>query len=71
MIDEAGYRAIALGYTGTPTDLPALQTAAQDLHELFAGHANRAISEIQFRHQGSLPGNLRNPSLHSNCLSRG
>lgn len=41
---------IALGNTGTPDDLPALQTAAQDPHELIAEHAGWAIDEIKARH---------------------
>ncbi len=41
---------IALGNTGTPADLPALQTAAQDPHELIAEHATWAIQEIKLRH---------------------
>lgn len=44
---------IALGNTGTPADLPALQCAAQDPHELIAEHAIWAIREIQLRHSPS------------------
>ncbi len=40
---------IALGNTGTPADLPALQTAAQDPHELIAEPAAWAIREINLR----------------------
>ena len=40
---------IALGNTGTPADLPALQTAAIDPHELVAEHATWAINEIHLR----------------------
>ena len=41
---------IALGNTGTPADLTALHTAAQDPHELISEHATWAIEEIQSRH---------------------
>ena len=41
---------IAFGNTGTPEDLPALQTAASDPHELIAEFAAWAIKEIRIRH---------------------
>lgn len=41
---------IALGNTGTREDLPALQTAARDPHELIAGAAGWALQEITNRH---------------------
>ncbi|MCX6850913.1 MAG: tRNA epoxyqueuosine(34) reductase QueG [Verrucomicrobia bacterium] len=42
---------VALGNTGTPADLPALQLAAQDEHPLISEHAHWAIAEIQARTQ--------------------
>ncbi|WP_397384695.1 tRNA epoxyqueuosine(34) reductase QueG [Prosthecobacter sp.] len=41
---------VALGNTGTPADLPALEAAAQDEHPLISEHAHWAISEIHTRH---------------------
>jgi epoxyqueuosine reductase len=41
---------VALGNTGTPDDLPALETAANDPHPLVAEHAQWAIQEIRQRH---------------------
>lgn len=40
---------VVLGNTGTPADLPALETAAQDEHPLIAEHAVWAIAEIRER----------------------
>jgi epoxyqueuosine reductase len=40
---------VALGNTGTPDDLPALQRAAQDEDPLIAEHASWAVEEIQKR----------------------
>ncbi|WP_395749573.1 tRNA epoxyqueuosine(34) reductase QueG [Prosthecobacter sp.] len=40
---------VALGNTGTPADLPALQQAATDVHPLISEHAQWAIQEIQTR----------------------
>ena len=42
---------VALGNTGTPEDLPALETAAQDENPLIAEHAAWAIAEIRARTQ--------------------
>jgi epoxyqueuosine reductase len=42
---------VALGNTGTPADLPALELAAQDENPLIAEHAAWAIAEIQSRAQ--------------------
>ena len=48
---------VALGNTGTASDLPALRQAAQDPHPLVAEHALWAIAEIESRetcmHSGS------------------
>jgi epoxyqueuosine reductase len=44
---------VALGNTGTASDLPALQQAANDPHPLIAEHANWAIGEIQGRQPSS------------------
>jgi epoxyqueuosine reductase len=41
---------VALGNTGTPADLPALQQAATDEHPLISEHAHWAITEIRARH---------------------
>jgi epoxyqueuosine reductase len=41
---------VALGNTGTRTDLPALHLATLDEHPLIAEHAHWAITEIQARH---------------------
>ena len=43
---------VALGNTGTPDDLPALEAAAADPHPLIAEHAAWAIAEIRQRHSG-------------------
>ena len=43
----------ALGNIGTREDLPALQIAAEDSHELIAEHAIWAIQEIQLRYPSS------------------
>ncbi len=40
---------IALGNTGSPEDLPALQTAARDPDALISEHAAWAINELQLR----------------------
>ncbi len=40
---------IALGNTGTPADLPALEAAATDKNPLIAEHATWAIAEIKAR----------------------
>jgi epoxyqueuosine reductase len=40
---------VALGNTGTPEDLPALQLAAADAHPLIADHARWAITQILSR----------------------
>ncbi|MDH4478004.1 MAG: tRNA epoxyqueuosine(34) reductase QueG [Verrucomicrobiaceae bacterium] len=45
---------VALGNTGTPTDLPALQIAATDPHPLIAEHAAWAITEINSRYAESI-----------------
>jgi epoxyqueuosine reductase len=45
---------VALGNTGTPTDLPALQIAATDPHSLIAEHAAWAITEINSRYAESI-----------------
>jgi epoxyqueuosine reductase len=42
---------VALGNTGTPEDLPALEKAAADENALIAEHAQWAITEIQARAQ--------------------
>ena len=41
---------VALGNTGTPADLPALEAAAADPEPLVAEHASWAIREIRRRH---------------------
>ncbi|HRH98140.1 MAG TPA: 4Fe-4S double cluster binding domain-containing protein, partial [Prosthecobacter sp.] len=41
---------VALGNTGTPADLPALEAAANDPHPLIVEHARWAIQEIRQRH---------------------
>ena len=41
---------VALGNTGTPADLPALEQAAQDENPLIAEHAWWAVGEIRTRH---------------------
>ncbi len=41
---------VALGNTGTPSDLPALELAAQDENPLIAEHAQWAVGEIRTRH---------------------
>lgn len=41
---------VALGNTGTPEDLPALEQAAADAHPLIAEHALWAVGEIRRRH---------------------
>lgn len=41
---------VALGNTGSPADLPALETAASDPEPLIAEHALWAIAEIRTRH---------------------
>ena len=43
---------VALGNTGTPDDLPALERAAADPDPLVAEHARWAITEIAKRHGG-------------------
>jgi epoxyqueuosine reductase len=45
---------VALGNTGTPADLPALQLAAADPHPLIAEHAAWAITEINSRYAESI-----------------
>ena len=40
---------VALGNTGTPADLPALEAAAQDENQLIAEHAAWAVGEIRAR----------------------
>ncbi len=51
---------VALGNTGTPADLPALQQAATDEHPLISEHAHWAIAEIRGRqdHQTILDDNV-------------
>ena len=44
---------VALGNTGTPADLPALEAAAQDENPLISEHATWAIQEIQTRAEAS------------------
>ena len=44
---------VALGNTGTPADLPALEAAAQDENPLISEHAHWAIQEIQARAEAS------------------
>ncbi len=43
---------VALGNTGTPADLPALEAAAQDENALIAEHAQWAVGEIRARASG-------------------
>jgi len=43
---------VALGNTGTPDDLTALEAAAADPHPLIAEHAAWAVAEIRQRHGG-------------------
>jgi epoxyqueuosine reductase len=52
---------VALGNTGTPADLPALQTAAKDPHPLISEHALWAIQEIRARHPDTTSTNEPQP----------
>ncbi len=47
---------VALGNSGTPADLPALEAAAQDENPLIAEHAVWAVEEIRTRHTPTQPG---------------
>jgi epoxyqueuosine reductase len=42
---------VALGNTGTPADLPALEKAARDPEPLVAEHARWAVQRICQRHE--------------------
>ncbi len=55
---------VALGNTGTPADLPALEQAAQDPHPLISEHAHWAIQEIHQRHPQT-PVNPPLPPAHT------
>lgn len=55
---------VALGNTGTPADLPALEQAAQDEHPLISEHAQWAIQEIHQRHPQT-PVNPPLPPTHT------
>ena len=44
---------VALGNTGSPADVPALQRTAETEEEMIAEHARWAITRIQERYQGS------------------
>jgi epoxyqueuosine reductase len=47
---------VALGNTGTPADLPALEIAAKDQDPLIAEHAEWAIGEIVQRNEAPFSG---------------